>query len=812
MKFKEKAFILILIIYLIISYLSLNNLNLYTPDSTRYYIWAQSISKFEGFKDKTLPEPKSYVIHAPLYSLLMTPVAVIFPNNLIALKLATILIACLGLFLFYNFLRNYLNQNIALYGIFILLINPLFFLLSGELLSDVPFLVLLFGILLYFQNLNKSNTSNKEIILFSLMITAAVLLREVGISIMLSSFVYFLFRKKTNLSLTILIISLAFYLLWIYRNEFLVARFELPDLTNSKILTYHFFTSQDSTLLAEFIARIKHNLFTYFTKFIGLILYPIYETTQFNVVLRKEGIIEEVASLLNFIKIPLALISWTLIAIGFLKSKKFSDLKLFMNLFLIFYLLIILIYPINDIRFLLPILAILIFYFLNGISYTLDALKNRYNVHLIKLAYLILGSLILVPNLTVTSQFIYLSNRYMKDPIEFQKYLEEKKYPPSHFTKPLDLAGKWIKENSPESTVVISMWKDLACWIEPRKLIIAEFLLTPVEFENKIRDYDVEFLVSQTDRLGFNEFEVQISQTKRYDFSLATKIGKLNIYRINKVQERTLDNNQNRFQESISNLYDDKIIEAELTFDSLYNENPLNSKIIFYAGVAKSLLNKYSDAEKYFKILEGFPQVGIFLNEINLHRRINQLMKYANTYPQQFANYKTRAAASYWTVGFEKYAYDLLDSVINSDSLFSPAYVFKLHFALKQNNISDAKNALYKLTQLDSANNLLTTYNNLISRTDSILHFYTKNELGKAYLMNAKDYYALGVYEDAIDNLYLCLNIEPDNTEALKLLVDIYILKNRFAPAKKYLEKILSKKTDDSLAKEKYNLVLKYFQ
>lgn len=817
MKFKEKVLIsTIIIIYLVCGYLSVNNLNLYTPDSTRYYIWTQSLSNLEGFKDSTLPEPKKYVIHAPFYSLLMSPVALIFPDNLIAIKLATILIASLGLLLFFKFLKKHFDTKIAIYGTILLLINPLFFLLSGELLSDVPFLVITIGIFLYAYKISElKNVSNFNLIAFALLVSIAVLLREVGIALMISVVIFFFLRKKFQIGITTLIISLTFYLLWIFRNEFLVANFELPDLTNSKILTYHFFTNSDASLLAEFTARIKHNFSTYFAKVVALIFYPMYESTQYDVIFRREGIIAEVSDLVKIFKIPFAIVIWTLILYGFRKFQKISGIHLLITLFILFYSLIILIYPINDIRFLLPLLTIFILYFLMGIKQFLESLYNKYTTIftniLFKFAFLLLGLLFLVPNLVWTGEYIYLSNRYMSSPIEFQKYLEGKIYPPSHFTKPLNLAGEWISSNSKPDAVVYGMWKDLACWIGTRKLIISDYLISPVEFDYKIRDYNVDFIVSHADRLGFDEFEVQISQSKRFKFKLENKFGRLNIYKVINSDEISSSKPITKFTKAIHELFNCNSTEAESILDSLYIENPLNAKLIFYNGIVKSFLGKFTDAEKYFRILEGFSQAGMFLNEINRHRRLNQMVQISRTHTDKFADYTTRLAGSYWSLGYEKYSYNLLDSVLRFDSSFIPAYIFKIHFALKQSKLEDARKAFNKLSKLDTANTLLGIYNNLITRTESIGNYTEKHTLANVYYLNAKDYYTLGVYEDAIDNLLLCLKCDENNIDALMLLSDIYILKKRFAPAKKYLDQIIKLNPNNYSAKEKYESLLKYF-
>src|SRR5260221_712085 len=59
--------------------LRLNDLSAYPPDSCRYLIWGNSLAHGAGFVDATQPVPDRFVVHAPLYALLIVPAELFFP-------------------------------------------------------------------------------------------------------------------------------------------------------------------------------------------------------------------------------------------------------------------------------------------------------------------------------------------------------------------------------------------------------------------------------------------------------------------------------------------------------------------------------------------------------------------------------------------------------------------------------------------------------------------------------------------------------------------------------------------------------------
>ncbi len=112
-------------VFFVVSAWNVNDSILYTPDSARYLAWAQSLSSFDGYHDTTSPESTRYVVHAPLYSCLLAPLARLFQNIVIPAKILTILFGTLLLLLFYVWTAGKVGRTASFIGTVFLAINPL---------------------------------------------------------------------------------------------------------------------------------------------------------------------------------------------------------------------------------------------------------------------------------------------------------------------------------------------------------------------------------------------------------------------------------------------------------------------------------------------------------------------------------------------------------------------------------------------------------------------------------------------------------------------------------------------------------------
>ena len=264
MRIKYLGIVFICGIFLILGMFSLNQMILYTPDSANYLVWANSLAKMEGFKDATGPETSRYVVHAPLYPLLLAPGAFLFPDTIQVAKATTLILGTATLFVFFLWLRKRVGKNHAYLGTLLLALNPLMTIYSTQILSDVPFALCLILYFIYAEKISgeKNQVDWHEYILIA-SIVAGVFLREVGVTLILSGTVFFVLHKQYKRAALIFLIPILFYMIWFIRNEIIVAGIEHPIIRNTQVFFNHFYTTNQETLLAEFSARVSTNVMVY---------------------------------------------------------------------------------------------------------------------------------------------------------------------------------------------------------------------------------------------------------------------------------------------------------------------------------------------------------------------------------------------------------------------------------------------------------------------------------------------------------------------------------------------------------------------
>ena len=346
-------------LFLLIGFLSLNQMFIYTPDSARYLVWANSIAQGEGFTDTTTPEVSRYVVHAPLYSLLLAPIVYFFAQNVLAAKGTTLLIGCLVLIFFYIWTKKKVGEPIALLGSLILALNSHMIVFSTQILSDAPFAVCL---VLYFilaeKLLEKENPPMIMEMSFIAAIIAGIFLREVGFALLLGAVVFYVWKKRYRSAAVLSLATLLIYLLWYVRNEIIVAGVENPALRNTNVFFMHLYTSSRETIWAEFGARLLDNVSVY-TRLAGKLLFlPGYPGHASSLISPSDPLVGLVLYAFPVIQFILICATVGICTIGVwheLKNPKIFSLVL---IYLIFYCGLILLYPINDIRFLFPLLLL----------------------------------------------------------------------------------------------------------------------------------------------------------------------------------------------------------------------------------------------------------------------------------------------------------------------------------------------------------------------------------------------------------------------------------------------------------------------
>jgi len=816
----------VLALFLAVSFTALNDVFVYIPDSARYLVWAESLSHFQGLTDASGPDPISYVIHAPLYSFLLVPAS--FLGGVVAAKILTILFGLALLILIYFYLYESAGTTQAAIGIAFLALNPLQILYSTQVLSDVPFALFFVLILIMIDRVVlRSLRLNGLLIGLAVLMSAAMLLREVGIALVLACGLLFLVRKEYPRAAVMIIVPLALYAFWFLRNEVAVAGLEHPPLRNSDLFTAHLYTVREAPLLEEFLARVSSNVRIY-GELAGKLLF----LTQYD--LRGYGIIPPGESAFGWILKngrllvwPVSILTIGLSVLGLWHEWKRRESMRMVLYFLIFYVPLILIYPFNDIRFLFPLLIILLLSSVIGATAGVKALlggnlPRRATHAAVGLCLFLLA----VPNSAWVWSFVNHNARYGSDPERYFQSMALRPDAPELLLAPMSRIGEWLNRNTEADAVIATRWKQLSFWLGGRKLLELNPMLPVDQFENQMRDYRVGYLVALVDRSRLREFETQMALSSRFSFTPVQRIGNAVIIKVHSSRgtfsdedipvigfgEDLLLDSLNRSDAQFQYLFRSALLsmdagmpeDAEETFQSLSTKAGRSGTVVLYTAIARSLGEKFEEAEILLHNVREAQQAGPLLIHSWYHLQIIEKLRKAYAAPDSSvrADLLTKVAGDYWSLGFRKHAGRILEKAMSSDAGFAPALVFGIYFDLQRKDTVSAKKRLGQLRSIDISYPAVVRFGELIASAETA----TKEKDVVASLISreavARRYMDLNLTESAIDELVDILALDPDRLSALRTLAAIYVERERYAPAMSILDRISAIDPQDPALKD----------
>ena len=354
-----------------------------------------------------------------------------------------------------------------------------------------------------------------------------------GLTLLLGALSYFLLRREYRRLLLVFTIPILFYVIWYFRNEIYVAGIENPPLRNIKMFLGHSFTGDDASLTQEFIARFRNNIAAYLKMAKGLILFPLFLVRPYGVANPLDSSMASMIGILHIGQYPLMLLQYGLFGWGMLTKWKESNTTMLVVLFSFFYLLMVLLYPINDLRFLLPMMVLVLYYAVVGGDELARCLHVAGRMdRLVVLLTVTLGLLVSVPNIVWIFNYVANSREYVKKLSEPSKPFIVKPGTPDLYVGPASLVGKWLAQQPDSSMPVIARWKELAFYMNGRKIIESDPLLSLTLFENLLRDLNVGYIVSLVTDPGIREFECQMLQSKRFGFTSTYRAGDLEVIKV----------------------------------------------------------------------------------------------------------------------------------------------------------------------------------------------------------------------------------------------------------------------------------------
>ncbi len=793
---------IVLLFFFLTSIAGLHELNIYTPDCGRYILWANSLASGNGFKDISEPEVQRYVVHSPLYSLLLVPSQWLFPNSIEAAKATTIIIGMIAIVLFFSFLRLYFNEQWALCGTVFFAFHPLTINYSTQLLTEIPFVVALLSVFIlmkkYLSADNPSFYLKLGLILASVL---CVVIREVGVVCAMAIIGYLYIEKKKKESIVLLLLVVFVYGSWVYRNEIVVATVENPLTRNSKIFTTNLYTSPNTPMWEEYYTRIVTNTKMYASMFQHMAL-----THVFRHPLNKQLFYSEpplswfkyIATVFSAVGPPIFLVLFIGGMIYFFLHK--APLFFLYITVIIFILVVLFIYPITDLRFLYPMFPMVLLFSLYGLRIATLYLGKFWKYSVIMLIAVV--TLLSIPNVLWSLMNQWTSYRYSRDPSVFEDREHE------YFSRSLRLAGKWLNEHTMEGDVVITKWNELFLFMDKAKVKLISTAYTGDELDEMIRDYKVRYIVAGLKPDKSNEHLTLFVQSRKYNFIPVYKRGSIEIrevvFKSDVIVKTSLATSEYEkdFNKALSFLEDHPMtslyhfLQMAIKYKSIDN--------IYYIGIANLFLDSLDAAERHFKKFLYLQQGGAYLKAINTYLSIIDFLRLArtDTVPARRSNYYHNAAFHLWYSGYQYRSQLILEKAISEDPTFFPVLITMSVFSFQRGDTITSQKYLEKAKPYAPSNTLVVNMEKIHRYCDSLKHAVNPHQRLNIHIGIAKSYYEMGFINAAIDELYLTLKEFPTSTEARELLAQFYMKKKRYYTAYKYYEQLEKSVPDNPAYKE----------
>ncbi|MBI2618801.1 MAG: glycosyltransferase family 39 protein [Ignavibacteriales bacterium] len=784
----------------------LSDLSLYT-DSTRYLIWGNSLAHFQGFTDATQPVANRFVMNAPLYPLILAPVLLAAPLSLTAAKVWTLLWGTAALILFFVWLRRSHDGTISLVGTLILGMNALFFVTSTEVLSEAPFIAFSMILLLSFDSYEKDRGNARARWLLLITLALLSLLREVGAAFVIAALVVF-FQRKEGKNLVITAASAgALFLIWTIRNNVMIESNVGGQTANLQYIMQHFVTGPDDSLIAEFLIRAWLNLKGYVINVGAMVFFPFPD----NLVASPSALADALHSAIHSGRTAILVGVVAAAAYGIRLDMRASPAGKFRALTMVLFLVIVLLYPVHDIRFLLPLVPLILFSMILAFSHVRERVRPRTAVNAAG-AVIALG--FLVPNAVALAGILKTNLGYQTAPAEFYRPVGNSAAG-RYFGQPWGILGEWIRENTAEDAVIASPAKELALFIGSRKLMETSRVLPATIFERALRDHNVQYLVTTKIWNDFETYEIVMQESRRLWYFPVASFANLTIYEVrSKILEPPPARIDIEFDTTTAgglllagrrDLQNLRYEAALYRFARAFGMLPGQPELHFQLLTALSMVGDSSATMRVYEKLFTVPQSTAYTQVAqSLLGTMNQMLAASRqTNASQYAFMAFEGGLSYWSLGFPRMAFSVMQNVVRTDSTNFVGALWATHIARQIGDTVASNQFLQRLKTIDITAQIVGDWDAIKTMEESLRLARSAKERTRLHTGIAKIYTRIELFDEATDALERALATDPANVDVLLSLADVLEKKRALWGAYRMYSEILKREPHNSFAQER---------
>ncbi len=486
-------------------------------DAADYVLFSESLAEGKGYVEPYTPGNPPHTRLPPLFPALLA-VLRLAGGSIVSFHGFVLACSLLGLLLIWVYLRPLLGDGWALAVMAATALTPLYIEFSGRLMTEVPYVALLYGALLLLRRCSTQPEATLRVHGGAcLAVAAAPLLRTVGVSLLPAAFLY-LWCSKLDIPdrrrRAVLLVALAALpiVLWTVRNacagvsggRSYIDYWRLRD---------PYELQQGATGSADFLPRAGGNLLRGLGE--NLLRYADY-ATQLAAVSLPGSVGSHLPSAVGWLAILWNFIVPGFVAIGAWRLGR--DPRDPASRYLPFFLGILLLWPWYNLRFLVPVFPLLLAYFLHGLLTTCSWWVGRSAWR--RPASCLLAAMVLA---------VWFYPRITRHSWAVSEYLEE---------NPHSTAGResfrrlkaWLEANAASDDVILSRFPQVVKLTTGHDCVEFDRTPGPQALDRVLARYRVKWILfTDADVEAFVESELRGNRSR---FALVFHDGPLRLYSV----------------------------------------------------------------------------------------------------------------------------------------------------------------------------------------------------------------------------------------------------------------------------------------
>lgn len=203
----------VLLAFALLAVARLNPFCLLEPDTADYLFTSRALATLDGYREIDHPDAPLHTFRPPGLSLLLAPLALVRPYDVVAAKLIVAAAALAMLVLVWSLTRRLAGNRAAVIVLALVATSPYTLLHATEAITEAPFVALSLGLLLLAMR-SHGPPDARELVLGSVLLTALPFLRTVGAALVAAFVVWALAARQRRRWLVAPMVSVAALLGW----------------------------------------------------------------------------------------------------------------------------------------------------------------------------------------------------------------------------------------------------------------------------------------------------------------------------------------------------------------------------------------------------------------------------------------------------------------------------------------------------------------------------------------------------------------------------------------------------------------------